>query len=116
VGVDVGVRVQLEPRALRSAAEQALRDALGNGPDGVFSPAAFTFGQSVWLSQVVAAAAAVAGVVWVQPVTFARWNPFGDAAVADELPMAAHEVARMSGDRAKPWNGSLSIDLLGGLQ
>jgi len=116
VGIDVGVQVQLEQETLRSAAEQALRDALGSGPHGVFSPTAFTFGQSVWLSQVVAAASAVAGVVWVNPVRFARWDPFGaDAAVAEELPMAAHEVARMRDDPHAPWNGSLSLELKGGI-
>ena len=116
VGVDVGVKVQLENHALRSAVEQALRDALGPGPNGVFSPTAFTFGQSVWLSQVVAAAAAVSGVVWVQPVRFARWSPYGDSSVvAEELPMGAHEVARMQDEPSRPWDGSLSIDLLGGI-
>jgi len=116
VGIDVGVKVQLEPHALRSAAEQALHDALGPGPDGVFSPTAFTFGESVWLSQVVAAAAAVAGVVWVLPVRFARWSPYGDdAAVAEELPMGAHEVARMRDDPSQPWNGSLTLELQGGI-
>jgi predicted phage baseplate assembly protein len=107
VGVDVGVSVRLEAQALRGAAEQALRDALGDGPHGVFSPTAFTFGESAWLSRVV---------VWVQPTRFARWDPFGDAAaVAEELPMAAHEVARMRGDPHAPWNGSLSLELKGGI-
>jgi hypothetical protein len=29
--------------------------------------------------------------------------------------MAAHEVARMRDDPAEPWNGSLSIELKGGI-
>jgi predicted phage baseplate assembly protein len=116
VGVQVAVRVHLDARTLRSAADDALHRALGDGPDGVFARTAFTFGESVWLSRVVAAAAAVPGVVCVDPVRFARWEPVPSGpALADELPMAAHEVARMQGDPSTPWNGTLSVELHGGI-
>jgi hypothetical protein len=113
VGIDVGLRVQLARRVLPAVAEHALRRALGDGPDGVFSPAAFSFGEAVWLSRVVAAAAEVPGVEWVQAVRFARWNAFGDDdGVAEELCMAPHEVARMHGHPAQPWNGTLTLHLM----
>ncbi|HLM67679.1 MAG TPA: baseplate J/gp47 family protein, partial [Longimicrobium sp.] len=114
VGVDVGLRVQLAPRVLANVAEHALRRALGDGPHGVFSRTAFTFGEGVWLSKIVAAAAAVPGVEWVQAVRFARWDAFGDSGVAEEIQMAPHEVVRMHGDPAEPWNGTLTLELLEG--
>jgi hypothetical protein len=92
-----------------------MREALGNGRGGMFAPSSWTFAQPVWLSAVVAAAAGVAGVVWVQPTAFARWSPYGSATtVAEELEMGAHEVARMDDDAGAPWNGSLTLELLGG--
>jgi predicted phage baseplate assembly protein len=116
VGIDVALRVQLDTAALRSAALQALRTALLTGPDAVFAPGRFTFAEPVWLSQVVAAAAGVEGVVWVQPTRFARWSPFGDSGdLPDELVMAAHEVAQLKDVTDEPWNGTLALELLGGI-
>lgn len=116
VGIDVALKVQLDTAALRSAALQALRTALLTGPDAVFAPGRFTFAEPVWLSQVVAAAAGVEGVVWVQPTRFARWSPFGDSGdLPDELVMAAHEVAQLKDVADEPWNGTLALELLGGI-
>jgi predicted phage baseplate assembly protein len=116
VGVEVALEVWLDPGTLQSAALQALNAALGPGAGGVFSPAGLTFGQPVWLSVVIAAAAAVTGVTRVQAVRFARWSPYGGPArVADELPMAVHEIARMLDDPAAPWNGTLTLSLRGGI-
>lgn len=116
VGVVVALQVGLYSGTVRSAAEQALRTALGPGPGGVFSPDGLTFGQPVWLSAVVAAANGVAGVEWVKALRFDRWDPYGGAAtVHDELRMGPHEVARMADQPAQPWNGSLTLELVGGI-
>lgn len=116
VGVEASLLVQLDAHALRSAVDRGLQQALVHGPSALFDPARLTFGQAVWLSQVVAAAAGVAGVAWVQPLAFSRWNPYPHAdQVSEELPMAAHEVARLDGDPAAPWNGSLALTLKGGV-
>ena len=116
VGIDVGLTVRLHAQALRSAVEQQLRAALLASPGGVFAPARYTFAEAVWLSQVVAAAAGVDGVVWVQPTRFARWSPYGDATVVpDELPMGAHEVAVLKNLGDQPWYGTLSLSLQGGI-
>jgi len=113
VGVDLGLTLGLHPRALRTAVRQGLRAAVHGG---VFAHGSLGFGEEVWLSQVVAAAAAVEGVAWVRPDRFARWNPYGDAGgVPDGLPMAVHEVAVLKDDPAQPWNGLLALALQGGL-
>ncbi|HEU4884169.1 MAG TPA: baseplate J/gp47 family protein [Longimicrobium sp.] len=114
VGVDVGLRVRLAPGTLPAVAAHALRRALGGGAEGAFSRTAFTFGEGVWLSRVVATAAAVPGVAWVQPTRFARWDAFGDGGVAEEIRMGPHEVARMDDDPAAPWNGTLALELCEG--
>lgn len=115
VGIDVTLTVRLDDQALCSAVRQALRQAL-LGPGGVFAPERYGFGQAVWRSRVVAAAAAVAGVVWVQATRFARWSPYGDSGrVPEALPMARHEVAVLRDDAAAPWNGTLALELNGGI-
>jgi hypothetical protein len=113
VGVDLGLTLGLHPRALRTAVRQGLRAAVLGG---VFAHGSLGFGEEVWLSRLVAAAAAVEGVAWVRPDRFARWNPYGDAAgIPDGLAMAALEVAVLKDDPAQPWNGSLALALQGGL-
>ncbi|HKP75020.1 MAG TPA: hypothetical protein VJT67_05720, partial [Longimicrobiaceae bacterium] len=116
VGVDAALRVQLGDSALRSAVENALLRAIVTGPAALFDPARLTFGEAVWLSQVVAAAAGVAGVTWVQPLGFQRWSPYPrPAAVHEALPMGAHEVAVLQNDPAARWMGTLTLELRGGV-
>jgi predicted phage baseplate assembly protein len=115
VGIVAGLQVQLEDGAIKSAVEKALLQAIVSGPAAVFDPARLTFGESVWLSQVVAAAAGVAGVEWVQATAFARWSPYDEpVGLAEELPMGPHEIARLRNDLSAPWNGTLSLVVQGG--
>jgi predicted phage baseplate assembly protein len=113
---------------LQSSVEQALYQAFGtgvlpNGQNAFFNPSNFTFGQTVYLSQVVAAAMAVPGVQWVntndvspQQTLFQRWGraPAGELA-AGEIDFSQLEIAQLSNDPNQPENGIIQFYMEGGL-
>ena len=99
VPLDIAMLVCLKAGYTRSAVKQALLEAFGNadlpgGQRGFFHPDNITFGQTIYLSQLVAAAMAVTGVDWVDTQRFQRWG--------DVRPWRAHGwiyPARSLGDR-----------------
>jgi len=87
-----------------------------SGERGFFHPDRFTFGQDVYLSQVLSAAMAVPGVDHVRPVTFKRWaQTAGDEIGKGRIAIAASEIARLQNDASLPENGRISFVLEGGL-
>ncbi|MGW0211047.1 hypothetical protein ACWDZ8_36605, partial [Streptomyces sp. NPDC003233] len=102
------------------AAQAELRRVLGNRrlPDGrlgFFHPDALTFGDPVRVSRLVAAAAAVPGVLSAKVTRLRRLfrTDQGELA-AGVLPVGALEVAVCDNDPARPENGRLSIEIGGG--
>ncbi|HYW47851.1 MAG TPA: putative baseplate assembly protein [Bryobacteraceae bacterium] len=128
VSLDIAFTVCVSPGYFRSNVEKALYDTFSNRvlPDGTlgfFHPDNFTFGQPVYLSRIVAAAMAVAGVHWVdtddtppKPNHFQRWGqlPNGETA-AGEIDFARLEIARLDNDPNQPENGKIEFFLEGGL-
>ena len=89
---------------------------LAGGRRGLFHPDNFTFGQSVFLSQIVAAVEAVDGVDSVEVQTFQRWGK----SAADELKkgfisMGTREVALLSNDPNFAEQGVVEVTVKGGL-
>ena len=89
------------------------------GRRGFFHPDNFTFGQPVYLSDVVAAAMRVPGVDWVDPTdhrfVFQRFaRPAGDEISTGRISMARLEIARLDNALSLPENGRLEIVLMGG--
>ncbi|HEV7669048.1 MAG TPA: putative baseplate assembly protein [Thermoanaerobaculia bacterium] len=81
--LDIALVIHLRPAALRFDVERALRQAFSAvDPAGFFAVDRFTFGQPVYLSEVIARAAAVSGVAGVQVLRFQRWGqpPRGEIA------------------------------------
>jgi hypothetical protein len=79
VSLDLAFRVFVAPSYFQTQVKQALLDTLSDrvlatGQLGFFHPDNFTFGQSVYLSQVIAAVMQVTGVQSVTPVRFQRWE------------------------------------------
>ncbi|GAB3170342.1 putative baseplate assembly protein [Myceligenerans halotolerans] len=100
-----------------------LREAFSAGvrPDGsrgFFHPDRFTFGQPLLLSDVVAAAMAVDGVAWVEPLRFTRASASRAAARASlqagELTMASRELLRCDSDPNNPEAGHIEFSFGGG--
>lgn len=90
---------------------------LADGSKGVFHPDNFTFGQTVYLSTIYAAAQVIPGVSSVQVTTFQRQGePLTDALDTGKLTINRLEVARLDNDPNFPEHGVFSMVLNGGKQ
>ena len=78
-------------------------EILPNGQKGFFYPDNFTFGQTVYLSPVYAAARSVAGVI---SVTATQFQPQGvnssQYLTSGQIPLGTLQVARLENDRVFP--------------
>ena len=128
VPLDVVLTVCLRPGYDRSTVKQALLETFGtidlpDGRRGFFHPDNFTFGQPVYLSQVIAAVMQVPGVHWVdaddtppRPNRFQRWGRLsrGERA-AGRIELGRLEIARLDNDPNQPENGRLDFIMRGGV-
>ncbi|MBA3942931.1 MAG: putative baseplate assembly protein [Herpetosiphonaceae bacterium] len=129
--LDITVNICVLPHYLRGHVEAALLDRLGNrllpnGQTGYFHPDNLTFGDSIPLSTLVAAAQAIPGVDHVVQVTIMARNqsyqwPASSPAVPDDatsfspiIPVGPLEIARMDNDPSLPENGTLKLVVRGG--
>ncbi len=122
VPLDMVFSICVEPGYDPSAVRLALLDTfsnriLPNGQRGFFYPDNFGFGDSVYLSQIIATAMAVPGVLWIDTndVTssanhFLRYGraPRGETA-AGKITMAPLEIARLDNDPNAPENGVIDF-------
>jgi predicted phage baseplate assembly protein len=119
VSLEIALRVCVTPGADRGSVRAALAEVFSSGelPDGgrgFFHPDRFTFGQPVYLSQVVAAAMAVPGVDYVIVDRFRRWGqPDRGELDAGEITFDRLEIARLDSDPSRPENGQITFDLRG---
>jgi hypothetical protein len=120
VALDVEMIVCVLPHYLRGHVEAALLDVfsvrvLPGGKRGFFHPDNLTFGEGIYLSQLVAAAQAVTGVESVT-VTRLQRHDAGDNGELDKgvLPLGPLEVARLDNDPDFPEHGRLMLDVRGG--
>jgi hypothetical protein len=131
VPLDLSLTVCVLPNYLRGHVEAALLDVFSNrvlpdGRVGFFYPDNLTFGQGIYVSQIVAAAQAVPGVQSVQVARLERYEIGEPAAappvepVTEEVPplgvlaIGPFEIARLDNDPSFPENGRLELDLRGG--
>jgi hypothetical protein len=122
VSLDIGLTVCVAPHAFKAVVKQALLEAFGNrdnpdGSRGYFHPDQFTFGQPVYLSQIIARAMDVPGVASVLGVDrFQRYgdDPHGELAEGF-IPMSRLEIARLDNDRNAQEHGRLAFAMQGGL-
>ncbi len=122
LAVQVCVRPHYARAAVRAEVAALLgRGHLAGGGLGFFHPDRLSFGQGVFVSRLIAAVMAVAGVQSAGVLKLARLNrpPAGaaiDAVPADGvLPMGAMEIAQLDNDPDFPENGKLELILRGGL-
>ncbi|HWK82421.1 MAG TPA: putative baseplate assembly protein, partial [Caldimonas sp.] len=88
---------------------------LVDGSRGLFHPDNFSFGQTVYLSPLYAAAHQVPGVASVQVTTFQRQGTDDPSYLLNgELPLDRLEIARLDNDPNFPEHGVLRLDLDGG--
>jgi hypothetical protein len=120
VALDIVMGVCVAAGYFQSDVHDALVEAFS--VSNFFDPDNFGFAQPVYLSQVVAKAMAIPGVVWVDLSDAAagqRFQRFGKPAAGEEkqgyIPMGRLEIARADSDPNFPENGRVDFILEGGL-
>ena len=128
VPLDIAITIVVSPGYLLANVEAALYQTFSaslmpNGQPGFFYPGNFTFGQPVYLSQIISRAMLVPGVQWVntqdtgaRQTRFNRWGyaPAGELA-AGEIDFAQLEIAQLSNDPSAPENGRIQFFMTGGV-
>ena len=121
VSLEITLQICVDPDYFQSDVVAALQLVLSNrrlpdGQTGVFYPDNFTFGQTVYLSPVYAAARSVAGVLTVVASVFQPQGsvPTGQYLDAGEIKLGPLQVARLDNDRNYPDHGRLTIKPFGG--
>jgi hypothetical protein len=120
VPLELEMEVCVEPGYFRSEVKAALLQIFSNrelpdGRRGIFHPDNFTFGQSIYLSVLYAAAESVEGVASVKIKTFQRQgNPSLAALEKGELVMSRLEIASLANDPNFPHRGIFRLTVEGG--
>jgi hypothetical protein len=120
VPLEVVIEVCVEPHYARGAVKARLLDVLSNrqladGTLGFFHPDRLTFGQGVYVSQIIAAVTAVDGVETARLATLKRRDGIGtDALDTGVLPIGPFEVAQCDNDANFPEHGKLTLKVRGG--
>lgn len=121
VPLDISMDICVAPGYIKSNVKKALLNAFSNSdlPDGTrgfFHPDNLTFGQPIYLSQLISTATKASGVARVKMARFQRWKRPKDGEidrgcmVLDRL-----EIARLDNDPDKPENGRIEFNMAGGL-
>ncbi len=120
VPLKIAMKVQVQPSYFRGTVKQALMETFGtrllpNGLMGFFHPDRLTFGQSIYLSQVIQAAVQVEGVQSVEVKKFQRWNqpPQGELS-AGQMTFGPLEIPQLNNEPANPGRGRIEFEMEGG--
>ena len=120
LSLQIELDVCVDPSYFQKDVQQGLLLILGsgimaNGQKGLFYPDNFTFGQTVYLSPIYAAARTVAGVVSVTATIF-QLQGVNSASylAAGEIKLGPLQVARLANDPSYPDHGQLTLNMEGG--
>lgn len=121
VSLQIALTICVDPAYFQSDVEKALSDVLGSrilsdGTKGLFYPDNFTFGQTVYLSRIYAAARKVAGVRSVVATVFQPQAvpPTSIFLLKGEIPLGPFQIARLDNDPSLPDHGQLTLNMEGG--
>jgi hypothetical protein len=120
VPLEIEVDVCVARNHFRGHVEEAVVEALSNqtlqkGGRGFFHPDNFTFGQSLYLSQLYAAIEAVQGVDSAEVKVFKRFAKKANNELEQSyIPAGRLEVLRLDNDPNFEENGVLRLNMLGG--
>ncbi len=117
VPLDIEITVSLLPGYFPSTVEKTLNEQFSNmelpdGQLGFFHPDRFTFGQSVYLSQLITKVHDIPGVNQIQVTKFQRWgSPPRDELEKGVLIIEPEEIIRLDNNIATPANGRITFVL-----
>jgi Baseplate J-like protein len=120
VSLEIEMVVVVQPEHFRADVELALLGVFNDGIEadgtrGVFHPDNFSFGQTVYISPLYAAALRLAGISSVQITKFQRQGkPATDASANGALSMGRLEIARLDNDPNFPEHGVFNLIMEGG--
>ncbi|MGH9622704.1 MAG: baseplate J/gp47 family protein, partial [Bryobacteraceae bacterium] len=121
VSLRIALTICVDPAYFRSDVAKALSQVLGSsilsdGTKGLFYHDSFTFGQTVYLSRVYAAARKVAGVRSVAATVFQPQAapPTSIFLAKGEIPLGPFQIARLDNDPSLPDHGQLTLCMQGG--
>jgi hypothetical protein len=121
VSLKIALTVCVDSGYFRSDVAQTLSDVLGSrvlrdGTKGLFYPDNFSFGQTVYLSPIYAAARKVAGVQTIVATVFQPQAapPISIYLANGEIPLGPFQIARLDNDPSLPDHGQLTLTMLGG--
>jgi hypothetical protein len=120
LSLEITLTICVDPAYFQSDVEKALSDVLGSrilpdGTKGLFYPDNFTFGQTVYLSPIYAAARKVAGVQSVIATVFEPQGvPSSTYLAKGEIPLGPFQIARLDNDPSLPDHGQLTLIMEGG--
>ncbi|GAB4574774.1 MAG: hypothetical protein Kow0077_22980 [Anaerolineae bacterium] len=120
VPLEIAMHVCVKKNASRRQVQQALLarfscNVLPDGTPGVFHPDNFTFGQTVYLSPLYAAASQIEGVASLRITVFQRQGqPATSGLQSGKIALARREIARLDNDPNYPTRGVFTLTLEGG--
>lgn len=120
VPIELRMMVCVHSDYFRADVNRALHEVfsariLRDGTKGVFHPDNFTFGQTVYLSRIYAAAATVSGVQSAQIITFqVQDQPTRNGLASGSIDLGRLEVAQMENDPNYPKRGIFILTAQGG--
>lgn len=118
--LEVGLAVRVAPDHRRDLVRAELGSVMSNrrrpdGSLGLFHPDRLTFGMSVYLGPILAAAQTITGVARVEATRFSRYRlPATDARAGGRIEIGPREIARLDNDPNRPERGRFFLDLLEG--
>lgn len=120
VPLEIELFICVKQEYFRSEVKRALLEvfsnrSLPNGQPGVFHPVNFSFGQTIYLSRIVAAAQSVPGVAAIDTLTFQRrGRPDRKAFEDGQIKLYRLEIARCDNDPNYPEHGIFRLSMGGG--
>ena len=120
VSLDIEMDICVKPNYFRSQVKEALLEVFSNrvlpaGRLGIFHPDNFSFGQTVYLSSIYAAAQAVDGVDSVEVTVFGRLGVTDPKPLSSgELRLDRLEIARLDNDPNFSERGVFKLTMRGG--
>jgi hypothetical protein len=121
VALDIAMIVEVAPDYFRSNVKEALLTTFSatvspSGKVGFFNPNNFTFSQPVYLSQIIATAMQIPGVISANITRFQRWGEKNRNELENgQINFEKLEIARVDNNPNAPESGRIVFEMQGGV-